>query len=184
MQIGLLHPPMIFDNKSKVVQFYRVKPLVNGLYPVSNSMSCFLVSISPSAVRHILSFPAPRTFVSSNSADGNPPIKLKLGPQVRGGLLVANHLDQSLWWDNQKHEKQFDHTYYTLFYNCTALLRLLPATATCAIMLSQNHFPEPNLHNYAEPKPFSWPKLAYVGFSASNFTVQDHILSTAEDAPT
>jgi hypothetical protein len=40
------------------------------------------------------------------------------------------------------------------------------------------------LHNYAEPKPFSWPKLAYVGFSASNFTVQDHILSTAEDAPT
>jgi hypothetical protein len=26
----------------------------------------------------ILSFPAPKTFVSSNSADGNPPIKLKL----------------------------------------------------------------------------------------------------------
>jgi hypothetical protein len=26
--------------------------------------------------------------------------------------------------------------------------------------------------NYAKPKPFSWPKLANVGFSSSNFTVQ------------
>jgi hypothetical protein len=36
--------------------------------------------------------------------------------------------------------------------------------------------------NYAEPKPFSLAKLAFVGFSSSNFTVQDHILSTAGDA--
>jgi len=26
-----------------------------------------------------------------------PPIKLKLGQQIGGGLLIANHLDQSLW---------------------------------------------------------------------------------------
>jgi hypothetical protein len=32
-----------------------------------------------------------------------PPIKLKLGQQVRGGLLIANHMDQSLWWANKKH---------------------------------------------------------------------------------
>ncbi len=34
-----------------------------------------------------------------------------------------------------------------------------------------------NLHNYAEPKPFSWVKPAYVGISSSIFTMQDHILS-------
>jgi hypothetical protein len=31
-------------------------------------------------------------------------------------------------------------------------------------------------------KPFSWAKPAYLGFSSSNFTVQDHILSIAGDA--
>jgi hypothetical protein len=30
-----------------------------------------------------------------------PPIKL--GQQICGGLLIANHLDESLWWANQKH---------------------------------------------------------------------------------
>jgi len=39
-----------------------------------------------------------------------------------------------------------------------------------------------NLRNYAKPKPFSWVKLAYVGFSSSIFIVQDHILSTIGDA--
>jgi hypothetical protein len=33
-----------------------------------------------------------------------------------------------------------------------------------------------------KPKPFSLAKLAFVGFSSSNFTVQDHIPSTAGDA--
>jgi hypothetical protein len=51
-------------------------------------------------------------------------------------------------------------TYFTLLCRCTVILHLLPATATCAIMLSQNHFP------------------AYFGFSSSNFTVQDHIPTT------
>jgi hypothetical protein len=32
-----------------------------------------------------------------------PPIKSKLGQQISGVLLpIANHLDQSLWWANQK----------------------------------------------------------------------------------
>jgi hypothetical protein len=39
-----------------------------------------------------------------------------------------------------------------------------------------------NVRNHAEPKPFSWAKLAYFGFSSSNFTVQDHIPSSAGDA--
>jgi hypothetical protein len=33
--------------------------------------------------------------------------KLKQGQQqIRGRLLIANHLDQSLWWGNQKHWEQ------------------------------------------------------------------------------
>jgi hypothetical protein len=37
------------------------------------------------------------------------PIKLKSGQQMGGGLLIANHLDQSLCWANQKHSS---HIYY------------------------------------------------------------------------
>jgi hypothetical protein len=43
-------------------------------------------------------------------------------------------------------EQQLDHIFYTLFCRCTPVLRLSPATATCAIMLSQNYFPESNRH--------------------------------------
>jgi hypothetical protein len=32
-----------------------------------------------------------------------PPIKLKLGQQIGGELLIASNLDQSLWYTNQKH---------------------------------------------------------------------------------
>jgi len=39
-----------------------------------------------------------------------------------------------------------------------------------------------NVRNYAEPKQFSWARSACVGFSSSNFTVQDHIPSTGGDA--
>jgi hypothetical protein len=39
---------------------------------------------------------------------------------------------------------QLDHIYYTLFSRCTALLCLSPATATCTIKQTQNHFPETN----------------------------------------
>jgi len=46
------------------------------------------------------------------------------------------------------------------FCGCTALLRPLPTTA----------------------KTFFWAKPAYIGFSSSNFTVENHIPSTAGDA--
>jgi hypothetical protein len=39
-----------------------------------------------------------------------------------------------------------------------------------------------NMRNYTEPKPISWVKPVQVEFSSSNFTVQDHILSTGGDA--
>jgi hypothetical protein len=50
------------------------------------------------------------------------------------------------------------------------LLPLLLASANFAIMLSEDHFPEPNRH------------IFFGDFSSSNFNVQDHILSTAGDA--
>jgi hypothetical protein len=68
----------------------------------------------------------------------NPPIKLKLAQQIGGGLLIANHLDISHYDGPMRN--QLEHIYYTLFYMCTALLHLSPATATCAIVLSQNQF--------------------------------------------
>jgi hypothetical protein len=61
-----------------------------------------------------------------------PPIKLKLGYQICEGLLIANHLDESLWWANQKHWS-ISHIFSVGTHWC---LRLSPATA--------NHFPEPN----------------------------------------
>ncbi len=67
--------------------------------------------------------------------------------------------------------QQLDHIYYTLFCRCTALLGLLPAKATCTIK--------------QKTKPFSGAKPAKpanVGFSSSNFTVQDHVPSTIGDA--
>jgi hypothetical protein len=79
-----------------------------------------------------------------------PPIKLKRGQHIAGELLITNHLDQSLWWANQKHWAAVRSYFTTLFLalscRCTALLSLLPDTATWAIMLSQSHFPESNRH--------------------------------------
>jgi len=43
-------------------------------------------------------------------------------------------------------QHQSDHIYYTLFSTCTMLVCLWPVTANHGIMLSHNHFPEPNRH--------------------------------------
>ncbi len=80
-------------------------------------------------------------------------IKLKLGQEIGGGLLIAKHLDQSLRWANQTH---------------WAAVR--------------SYLVQGNIGNYAGPKPFSWAKPAYVRFSSSNFTVKDHVGSTIGDA--
>jgi hypothetical protein len=61
------------------------------------------------------------------SFSATPHIKFKLGPQIGGGLLIANHLDQSVWWANRRHWAAVRSYYYSLFCRCIALLRLLPA---------------------------------------------------------
>ncbi len=77
-----------------------------------------------------------------------PPIKVKLGQQIGGGLLIANHLDQSLWWANQKY------------------------WVAVRSYLLHSFTSRGNMSNYAEPKPYSWAKLASIGCSSLNFTVQ------------
>jgi hypothetical protein len=44
-----------------------------------------------------------------------PPMKLKLGAQIGWKLLIANHLDQSLWWASRKHWAEVHIIFITLF---------------------------------------------------------------------
>jgi len=88
-----------------------------------------------------------------------PSIKLKQGQQIGGGLLIANHLDQSLWWAAAV-------TSYLLHSSLQVHTAAVPFT---------NHS---SVRSYAEPKPFSWAKPAYIRFSSSNCTLQDHMPST------
>jgi hypothetical protein len=61
-------------------------------------------------------------------------IKLKLGQQIGGRLLIANHLDKSLWLVNQKQApavrsylyQQYNHIHYTLLW------RALGVRLSCA----------------------------------------------------
>jgi hypothetical protein len=45
-----------------------------------------------------------------------PPIKLKLRQQIGGGLLIANHLNQSLWWTNQKCSLSSNYIIFIVFF--------------------------------------------------------------------
>jgi len=64
--------------------------------------------------------------------------------QIGGGLLIANHLDQSLWWANQKHWVAIRS------YLLHSFLQVHRAAA--APFTSHG-----NLHNYAEPNHFPEP---------------------------
>jgi hypothetical protein len=60
--------------------------------------------------------------------------------------------------------------YYTLFWRCTTVLHLLPATAR-------------STNSSQKKKPISWAKPAHFDFFTINFTVWSHILmSTGGDA--
>jgi hypothetical protein len=104
-----------------------------------------------------------------------PPIKLKLGQQIGRGLLITrvllvitNHLDQSLWWANQKHWAA------VRSYLLNSLLQVHSA--------AEPFTSHGNVRNYTEPKSSSWVKPACVTFSSSILTLQDHRLSTGGDA--
>ncbi len=90
---------------------------------------------------------------------------MKLGHQISEGLLIANHLDQSFWWADEKH--------------WAALISYLVYSFLQVHSVAVAFTSHPKLSNCAGGKPFSWSKPAYFHFSLSNFTMQGHILSTA-----
>jgi hypothetical protein len=82
----------------------------------------------------------------------NPTHKTETGTQQisNGGLLIANHMVQSLWWANQEHwavvRSYLLHSFLEVHSIGCWLVRLSPAIANCTIMLSRNHFPDLNQH--------------------------------------
>jgi len=95
-----------------------------------------------------------------------PPIKVKL--HLRGRLLIANHLDQSLSSTNHKY-------WASVRFN---LLHSFLEVNNC-IATFTSHW---KLHEFGAEKPISWAKLTHFDFSAVCFTVWSHILSTVGNA--
>jgi len=91
---------------------------------------------------------------------GQPTNKTVTRTAYTWGLLIANHLDRPI----RNTEPQSGPIYYTLFWRCTPLLRLLPCTASCA------------------EKVTSWARLTHFDISPINFTVWSHVLCTGGDA--
>jgi hypothetical protein len=118
------------------------------------SSSCFW-SISSSALYATLqkNFSHPSLFISFTPT---PPVKLILGLQIGGRLLIANHLDQSLWLANQKQGAAV-RSYQVLGF-------IVPFTSLSK--LCQN----------AGPKP------ACFGLFFIQFNLSGHTQSTAGDA--
>jgi hypothetical protein len=97
-----------------------------------------------------------------------PQIKLKLGQQI--GIGTANrwgttnskpHGPFIMMGPIRNTEQHVDYIYYTLFCRCTALLPLVAPTVTCAVMLSQNHFPESNRYMLDFLHPFLLCRITY-----------------------
>jgi hypothetical protein len=94
---------------------------------------------------------------------GNPTNKTITGTAYTWELLIANHLDQSLWSTNQK---------FWAAIRSNWLLSVAPFTS------------HGKRHKFGPEKWISWAKLAHFDFFAINFTVWSHILSTSGDALT
>jgi hypothetical protein len=68
-----------------------------------------------------------------------PPLKLKLGQQIGGGLLIANHLGQSVWCANQRYWEALRS--YLLHSSLQVKGAVAPFTSHSKV------------HNSADPKP-------------------------------
>jgi hypothetical protein len=80
-----------------------------------------------------------------------------MGANRCGGLLIANHLDESLWWVNQKHSVA------SRFYLSHSFPQVRATWAICAEQ-NQNHFAEPNWHKFG----FSWIDRYYAYFQVKD----------------
>jgi hypothetical protein len=85
--------------------------------------------------------------------------------QIGGKLLIANHLDQSLWLANQKQE--------------AAVISHLSHSSLASDQLCCAFYQRPtNWAKYVGEKPISWAKPAYVDFVSLDFNLQGNILRT------
>ncbi len=76
-------------------------------------------------------------------------IKLKLGHYIGGGLVIANHLDESLSWTNQK--------------NWAAICFSAGAQLYCALYRPRpKHFSEPNQHTLDFLHPILLWRITYL----------------------
>ncbi len=87
----------------------------------------------------------------------------------------TNHYDGPI----RNIKQQLEHIYYTLFCRCVQTLCPLPATTTCAIILRQNHFPDPNQHILDFLHPILLSKAEVPNFTPSLISGRYlHILCT------
>jgi hypothetical protein len=77
------------------VLFKKYEKSQGMIWPKSRSISS---SAQYAILQKIISHPSLVIYFFAT-----PPIKLKLGHQIGGGLLMANHLNRLLQWANQKH---------------------------------------------------------------------------------
>ncbi len=101
---------------------------------------------------------------------GNPTNKTVNRTALMWGLLIANHLDQSLWSTNQK---------YWAVVRSNLLHSFLEVHNYVAPFTSHS-----KLHEFGAEKPISWAKPAHFHFLTIHFIVWSHILSTSADALT
>jgi hypothetical protein len=91
---------------------------------------------------------------------GNPTNKTVTGTAYTRGLIIVNHLNQSLWSTNQKYwaavRSNLLHSFLEV-HNCVG-----PFTSHC------------ELHEFGTEKPISWAKPAHFDVFAINFTVESH----------
>ncbi len=95
------------------------------------------------------------------------PNKTVTGTANTWELLIANHLDQSLWSTNQK---------YWAALRSNLLHSFSEVQNSVAPFTSHG-----KLHESGAEKPISWAKPAHFDFFTINFTVCNHILSTRGD---
>jgi hypothetical protein len=85
-----------------------------------------------------------------------------------GGLLIANHLDQSFWSTNQK---------YWAVVRSNLLHSFLEVHNCVAAFTSHG-----KLHEFGGEKPIFWAKPAHFDIFVINFTVWSHTLRTSTTA--
>jgi hypothetical protein len=98
---------------------------------------------------------------------GDPTNKTVTGTAYMWGLLIANHLDQSVWSTNQE---------YWAVVRCNLLHSFLEVHNCVAPLTSHG-----KLDEFGAEKPMSSAKPAHCDFFTINFTVSSHILSTVGD---